>query len=553
MTKVYEQLARELLALEPGAFFGFMGEDTAALTTELALLGLPYYACRHESAAVGMADGHSWATGRLGICMVTRGPGLLNAVNAARTAVRGGRRVLLVAGDAVSTGDWTHDYKYIDQAPVARSVGLAYFSAASAEAVIPALGEAAAEARTGRPAMLAIAADVLNGPASGHPSAAPAPAREAIVADGPLEPLQPSTGDVDAIVELLGRASRPLILAGRGASGPETRQVLVELADRLGALLGTTLLNKDAFLGHPYNLGVVGGFASDAARDLLDGFDCVIAFGARLTPLTTAYRTLFRDIPVIQVDVDPAQLGSNHPIALGVLADATATAKRLVEALPDRRQKPLHDAATLARLQRPLYGGPDESAQDELDPRIVAQTLDEILPPERAVILDSGRFMTSPGRFVRVAGPDSFRITSEGGSIGVGFAIALGAAAARPDRTTVLFIGDAGMMLALTDLDTAARHDIPLVVVVMNDRGYGAERIHLEADGLTTQFASFPVTDIAPVAAALGVEAVTARNVADLRALLPSLAGRTKPILVDCKIRPDLTAERLRWSVAAID
>lgn len=149
--------------------------------------------------------------------------------------------------------------------------------------------------------------------------------------------------------------------------------------------------------------------------------------------------------------------------------------------------------------------------------------------------------------------PGAFRITSEGGSIGVGFAIALGAAAARPDRTTVLFIDDAGMMLALTDLDTAARHDIPLVVVVMNDRGYGAERIHLEADGLTTQFASFPVTDIAPVAAALGVEAVTARNPADLRALRPSLAGWKKPILVDCKIRPDLTAERLRWSVASID
>src|SRR5260370_18766158 len=214
-----------------------MGEDAAALTTELALLGLPYYACRHESAAVGMADGHSWATGRLGICMVTRGPGLLNAVNAARTAVRGGRRVLLVAGDAVSTGDWKHDYKYIDQAPVARSVGLAYFSAASAEAVTPALGDAGAEARRARPAKLAIAVDVLNGPASGHPTTAPV--RAALVVEAPLEP---STGDVDAIVELVGRASRPLILAGRGASAPETRQVLVELADWLVALLRTTLL-----------------------------------------------------------------------------------------------------------------------------------------------------------------------------------------------------------------------------------------------------------------------------------------------------------------------
>jgi thiamine pyrophosphate-dependent acetolactate synthase large subunit-like protein len=105
------------------------------------------------------------------------------------------------------------------------------------------------------------------------------------------------------------------------------------------------------------------------------------------------------------------------------------------------------------------------------------------------------------------------------------------------------------MMIALPDLETAARHAIPLVVVVMNDHGYGAERVHLQADGITTELANFPVTDIAPAAAALGVEAETVRTVAELRALQPRLADRKAPILLDCKIRPDITAERLRWGV----
>jgi thiamine pyrophosphate-dependent acetolactate synthase large subunit-like protein len=223
----------------------------------------------------------------------------------------------------------------------------------------------------------------------------------------------------------------------------------------------------------------------------------------------------------------------------------------LLEALPERPAGPLHDPGALARLQGPLYGGADESTHDELDPRVVAQVLDQILPEQRSVILDSGRFMTSPGRFVRVPGPDCFRLTADGGSIGVGFAIALGATVARPDRTTVLFVGDAGMMIALADLETAARHAIPLVVVVMNDHGYGAERVQLQADGITTEFANFPPTDIAQAAAALGVEAETVRSVADLRALEPRMAGRRTPILLDCKILPDITAERLRWDVTA--
>jgi thiamine pyrophosphate-dependent acetolactate synthase large subunit-like protein len=518
-----------------------MGEDTAALTTELALAGLPYYACRHESAAVGMADGYSWATGRLGVCMVTRGPGLLNAVNAARTAVRGARRVLLLAGDAVSAGDWRHDYKYVDQGPVARSIGLEYFSADRADAVIPELRKAIRSAAEGRAAMMAIAVDVLHGPAIGEWQAAPE-ATTRVETSG-----EPSDADVDALVDVLAHSSRPLILAGAGASAPETRKLLVELADRMGALLGTTLKNKDAFAGHPFNLGVVGGFAGDPARDLLESFDCVVVFGAALTPFTTAQRTLFRDIPVVQIDNVPAQLGANQQVALGVLADAGATARRLLETVPEAGRKPLHEPATLARLQVPLYAGPDESVDYELDPRALAQALDELLPKERAVILDSGRFMTSPGRFVRVPGPDYFRITSEGGSIGVGFAVALGAAVGRSDRTTVVFIGDGGMMLALTDLDTAARHAIPLLIVVMNDHGYGAERIHLEADGLSTEFANFPETDIARAAAGLGVEAETVRTLAELRKIAPKLTGRTRPLLLDCKIRPDITAERLRW------
>jgi thiamine pyrophosphate-dependent acetolactate synthase large subunit-like protein len=174
--------------------------------------------------------------------------------------------------------------------------------------------------------------------------------------------------------------------------------------------------------------------------------------------------------------------------------------------------------------------------------------LNELLPAGRTVILDSGRFMTSPGRFVRVEGPTRFRLTADAGAIGLGLGVALGAAMARAPQTTVLFSGDGGLSMALADLETAVRHALPLVVVVMNDRAYGAERVHLQADGLPLDTADLPEMNFAAIAAALGIESASAWTVAALRALAGALdrAGRG-PLVLDCRIRPDITAARLRW------
>jgi thiamine pyrophosphate-dependent acetolactate synthase large subunit-like protein len=541
---VYQALRGEIVALKPRAFFGLMGEDTAALTTDLALAGIPYFAARQEGIAVAMADGYAWATGELGICLVTRGPGVTNAMTAARTAVRGGRPVLIITGDAATTGEREHDLKYVDQAPVASSIGLAFYTASRPSAVIGAFREALATASSGQTALLAIPVDVLNGASEGTD---PSPATVRAPAAPPLP--EPSEAEVRQIADLLAMSRRPLLLAGRGASTPGCRHLLETLAERTGALLGTSLLAKDLFRGHLYNLGVVGGFSSDPAAGLLAEVDCVVVFGASLTPFTTAQRTLFKGATVVQVDVERDRLNANFPVQLGVVADALVTVKRLLGSIPEAqtKDKPFHSPETLQRLARPLYDGPDESTADELDPRMVAMTLDQLLPEERTIILDSGRFMTSPGRFMHVRGPQAFRLTAQGGSIGVGYGVALGAAVARPGDATVLFIGDGGMSMMLGDLETAARHRIPLIIAVMNDRAYGAEHIHLAADGLPTDCSHFPDTDFAGVASALGIESATVRTLAELRSQAPKFADRAAPLLLDCKIRQDLTATRLTW------
>jgi acetolactate synthase I/II/III large subunit len=543
---LYRVLARALDGLRVQHVFGVMGEDTASLTVGIIEQGIAYHGARHESAAVAMADGYSWASQDLGVCMVTRGPGLMNAATACRTAVQGGRRVLLITGDAPVGADHRFDYKYIDQAPISAALGLAHFAAASPEKAMVGLEQAVESAQHGRPAVLAIPANVF-----GLELGLQTPVRAAPVATNAPQP--PDDGAIAGLSEMIAESRRPLILAGRGAASSEAAPALGRLAERIGALLGTTLLAKDLFRGHRLDLGVVGSFASDAAADLLAEVDLVLAFGASLTPFTTAQRTLFAGAEVVQIDSDGSRLGASFAVSVGVPADARLTAERLLERVESEgsegsRAEPRFDTPeALARLSRPLYGGPDESGPGELDPRMVAVTLDRTLPEDRVIVLDSGRFMTSPARFIRVPGPGSFRLTADAGSIAIGLGIALGAAVARPKAANVLFVGDGGLSMSMGDLETAARNAVALIVVVMNDRAYGAEYVHLQADGLPADYAALPEIDFAGVARALGIEALTVSSMSELEAVAPRLRGRSGPLLIDCRIRQDITVERLRW------
>lgn len=541
-----EALADRLAAIGARAFFGLMGEDTAALTTHLSHRGVAYYGTRHESTAVSMADGYAWAGGGLGVAMVTRGPGLTNAISAARTAVRRGNRVLIVTGDRATTGGYdrrTVEVKHVDQQALAAAVGLAFARPHDAAGVGPALDAALDAADAGRPALLSIPVDLLRAPGT---LAAHVPA----VADAePPRPLEPSGEVLERIVALLAAHRRPLVLVGRGALAPATRTLVVELAERTGALIGTTLMAKDAFRGHRLNLGVVGGYANEAGAQLLGEVDLVLVLGASLTPFTTAQRTLFAQADVVHVDADRTRIGENFPVSLGVVADAGATVRALLRELPSAPagERPFHAPEVIEQLARLGYSGSDEGSADELDARVAASVLDAVLPPERIVIMDGGRAMTAVGRYVRADGPDAFRLAIDFGQIGASLGIALGAAVARPARPTVLFIGDGAMSMVLGDLLTLSRYALPVTIVVLNDNAYGAERIVLDADGLPNDCASFPDTDFAALAAAAGVPSRTVRTVDELREAAGRVGAGAGPLLLDCRVRADITYRPLSW------
>jgi thiamine pyrophosphate-dependent acetolactate synthase large subunit-like protein len=197
-----------------------------------------------------------------------------------------------------------------------------------------------------------------------------------------------------------------------------------------------------------------------------------------------------------------------------------------VEAVGRWRQVPYDD-----------WSGPDATGEARIDPRALTIALDDIVPAERIVAVDSGNFMGYPAAFMSVPDPAGFSFTQAYQSIGLGLASAIGAAVARPDRLTVATVGDGGFLMAIAELTTVRRLGLPMVIVVYNDAAYGAEVHHFGPDGHVLDTVRFPDSDIAEIARGFGVAGITVRTVADLGGLRDWLDGaRDRAIVVDAKV-----------------
>lgn len=345
---VNEMIARELARLGTRACFGLMGEDTAHLTAALVAEGMRYYGARHEAIAVGMADGYAAATGRLGVCAVTRGPGFLNALTAATTAARAHLPLLIITGEVPNRRWYLPDLKVADHRRAAEVAGLVYAEARTADEVPEALRTALQAALSNRAAVLSVVADVFDEPAGrGWPLGEIHPDAPAVVAPDPAL--------VRRTAALLTSAERPLLLAGRGALQPGVRELMLTLAERVGALVGTSVPAKDLFLDSPLDVGLLGGFTSEPSGEVLEDLDCVLAVGASLTDFTSAERTLFQRATTVQVTVDADAFDAYYPVEVKVHADALSMLRALLAAIPERQAGP-RPASSRARGPGPAAG-----------------------------------------------------------------------------------------------------------------------------------------------------------------------------------------------------
>jgi len=513
--------------------FGLMGAATIRLTIDLIdRHGVRCHAARHEAGAVAAADGYARVSSRVGVAAVTWGPALTNSLTALTTARRGNSPLVLIAGDA-----WG--------APVGKSPFAKGSQGIDQELLLATLDIPTVRIRpqtVGRDVALAFALARERS----IPVALMLPLEyEGVPADASLpevpsrtQPLPASPQEVQALVQALSRSERPLILAGRGAVRAGAREALVDLAERSGALLATTLRAVGLFDGHPYDLGICGGFAGPEIQELLRQADCVVAVGASLSSFTTLRGTLFRQASVFHIDDDHSQLHQHYGAAQGVVGDAREVAQAAAAQLPSapaaRGYRALADRAGLGDALRLHYGG-NISTEGALDPREVCRRLDAVVPHPRTVVVDSGAISGWPPITMKHRDPSSLLYMNDFGTVGSGLGTAIGAAVAAPERVTLLFEGDGSLMMTLGELDFAVRTRARLVVACMNDRAYGSELVHMRDWGMPLHdSARFVTPDLAAVARAIGCQAERITRLEQIDALADRIRGLDGPLLLDC-------------------
>ena len=531
--KVAEAVARGLAAHGVDHVFGVVGSGNFHVTNALVAAGARFVAAAHEGGAASMADAFARVSGRLVALSVHQGPGVTNALTGVVEAAKSRTPLIVLAPEATQP----RSNFFIDLPGIAAAIG-AGFRRVAADSVAGDVAEAcrSAVAGAGKTVVLGLPLDVQG-----------ATATEVTSSHAPAPPLAaPSDAALGALVDALLTAERPVFIAGRGAArhAAIARAALIELADRAGALLAVSAAAKGLFAGDPWYLDVSGGFATPLAAELIGQADLVVGWGSTLNMWTTRHgRLIAADTTVAQVDLEPAALGANRPVDIAVCGELAAVARACADAL-GRRGGPRsrwRSPATRARIAAEgrwrAVPYVDDTADGRIDPRTLSIALDDLLPLERTVVIDSGNFMGYPSMFLRVPDAAGFCFTQAYQSIGLGLASALGAAIARPDRLTVAALGDGGFLMSSAELVTAVRLGIPLAVVVYNDAAYGAEVHHFGPHGHPLDNVRFPDTDLAAIARGFGCAAITVRVPSDLAAAGQWLAGpRDRPLVIDAKV-----------------
>ncbi|MFC4857238.1 thiamine pyrophosphate-binding protein [Actinophytocola glycyrrhizae] len=493
--------------------FGLMGDGNMHLVIALERRGVHVVEVRHESAAVSMAEGYGWSSGRTGVCTVTHGPGLSHVATSLLVAARNRSPLVLIAAETPAGYQGAQTF---DQAAFVASCEAVYRRVTPGESPADVLADAVALAQDeSRPVVLGVPADLLTAPA-----AAPKGTRAARSPGADGEDPSAAAG---RLAQLLTGAARPVLIAGRGAMDGAAPDLMRTLAERLGAGLATTLPAKGLFDGHPLDLGIAGGLAHPAAERVLRSADLVVAIGAAMGRSTTQSGRLFAGARVVRVAKDATGTAET------LRADGAGTLAALVAAVTETRQPwftPVGSATDCWRedlddVRPPVPAG-------TVDPRRALAEISEHLPADAIVVISNGHCSGFAAAFVAAPPRGRFFAAQGFGSIGQALTTATGVALGAPGHKTVVFEGDAAFMMHAQELDTAARAGADLTVFVLNDQALGTEYQRLAKEGDDADTAIVPAPDLAVLAGALGarsstIDAEHAHAVAEA-ALRPGLA-----------------------------
>jgi len=440
-----------------------------------------YINVRHEQAAAFMADGLARVTDRPGVCLVTSGPGATNLLTGVAAAYVAHSPVVVLVGGIALDHYQKDAFQEFDLVGMFRPVTKQALQITKADRIPELLRGALRTAMSGRqgPVFVEIPRDVLNGTLP--PTAALAPGRYRVTHAQP-----PHADAIREAVQRLRQAERPLLLVGGGTSRAGANELVVQLSDRYGIPMITAYGRNDAVPNaHPLYLGPLGRAGAPEAAAACRRADLILAVGSRLAQFTTQFddRYIRSGTAIVQIDLEARDIGRYYPVAVGIHADARETCQALLAALaqgggPARNESWLREAETLRAQRQARLAAEEGLTAKPMKPQRVYAELRRVLPPETIVTLDAGAAPAYGYDRLRFARPRTFLTPLDLGGLGFAFPAALGAKLGRPEAPVVAIHGDGGYLMNAQELETAVRHGIGVVTIVMNNNCWGSEKAY---------------------------------------------------------------------------
>ena len=422
---------------------------------------------RHEQGAAHMADGFARATGRVGVCVATSGPGATNLVTGLACAYMDSVPIVAITGQ-VSTPLMGRDaFQETDVLGLVGPVTKHSFLVQTADQIEPMIQQAFAVARAGRPGpvVVDIPKDIQLKTARVRPDG------DRLAVRGPgADP-----AELDRAATLLSNAARPVIIAGQGVRLARAHRELRILAERLDAPVVTTLLGIGAISEeHPLAAGMLGMHGSSNANRMVNDADVILGVGLRFDDRVTGKISAFAPkAQIIHADIDPTQLGKNVPTAVGIVADAAA-ALFAIAARVAPRARPEWRARLDRDRQRPRLAAYEDRV--ELPPRLVIRAIREAAHDDAYFVADVGQHQMWAAQHLRLTRPDRFLTSGGLGALGYALPAAIGAQVGRPESEVWAIAGDGGAQMTIHELGTAVQESTPVKLAIMNNGYLGMVR-----------------------------------------------------------------------------
>ncbi|NGN62698.1 thiamine pyrophosphate-binding protein [Streptomyces sp. A7024] len=560
-----ELLVSQLQSYGVTHVFGTCGHTNIALLDALGRSPIEFVVARHEQAAAHAADGYARASGRPGVVLLHVGPGMMNAVTGVATAALDSVPLIAIAGDVPSYYRGRHPHQEVnlhadaDQTAIYRPFVKRAWHLHRAEDLGRFTERAFATATAGRPGavLLNVPMDLFSRrvPETLHP----------LPADQAPPALPPATAE--RIAARLAAAAQPLLYIGGGLNGRS--DALLRLAEHLDIPVVHSLMAKGTVRDdHPLLLGMPGFWGLKTTNDYASGADVVLAVGTRFAETDAsswdpAHTWDFTSSALIQIDIDPAEIGRNYPVETGAVADAGEALRAIAtgaEALPPVNRPDLRDRIAGARTE--LFA--DSRARGESDayplrPERILADLRDVLPADAVLVTDVGWNKNGVAQCYQL--PPEGRFITPGGlsTMGFGPAAAVGVQLAEPERTVVALIGDGGMSAQLPAVPMAVERGAPVVFVVMNNRAHGTIA-DLEAAHFGTAYGceftgpdGEPYSpDFAALARACGADGYRIDAPGDLRIALAAALRARRPAVLDVPMVNEPVPTPGHWNIKDI-